>query len=76
MYLELSYVNVFSKVDMLEDKMVLDLYFILDYIVLVDEFDERMDLKYCKFNCVIVSVMEDFFLILFVSLDIFDEDSL
>ena len=76
LHLELPHVNVFSKVDMLEDKTVLDPYLTPDHTALADELDERMDPKYRKLNRAIASVMEDFSLISFVPLDISDEDSL
>ena len=76
LHLELPHVNVLSKVDMLEDKSVIDPYLTPDHSALADELDERMDPKYRKLNRAIAGIMEDFALISFVPMDISDEDSL
>jgi GTPase SAR1 family protein len=76
LHLALPHVNIFSKVDMLEDKSVLDPYLTPDHAALAAELDERMNPKYKKLNRAIASVMEDFSLISFVPMDISDEDSM
>ena len=50
MNLELPHVNVFSKVDLLEDKSQLEPYLIPDHQTLVGELHDRMRPKYKKLN--------------------------
>lgn len=76
LHLALPHVNILSKVDMLEDKSVLDPYLNPDHKQLAEELDAKMDPKYRKLNHAIASVMEEFALISFVPMDISDEDSM
>lgn len=76
LHLALPHVNVFSKVDMLEDKTVLDPYLTPDHTAIARELDDRMGEKYKKLNHALASVMEDFSMISFTPLDISDEESL
>ena len=62
-YTSVAAVSVLSKVDMLEDKSVIDPYLTPDHSALADELDERMDPKYRKLNRAIAGIMGDFALI-------------
>jgi GTPase SAR1 family protein len=76
MNLELPHVNVFSKVDLLEDKSQLEPYLIPDHQTLVGELHDRMRPKYKKLNTQIAQLLDDYSMVSFHPLDISDEDSL
>jgi hypothetical protein len=76
MNLELPHVNVFSKVDLLDDKSQLEPYLIPDHETLAGELHERMRPKYRKLNSQIAQLLDDYSMVSFHPLDISDEDSL
>eukprot|EP00227_Mantoniella_beaufortii_P015901 CAMPEP_0197592256 /NCGR_PEP_ID=MMETSP1326-20131121/14995_1 /TAXON_ID=1155430 /ORGANISM="Genus nov. species nov., Strain RCC2288" /LENGTH=261 /DNA_ID=CAMNT_0043157939 /DNA_START=48 /DNA_END=830 /DNA_ORIENTATION=+ len=76
MNLELPHVNVMSKVDLMEDKSLLEPYLTPDHRDLAGELHAAMRPRYHKLNNAISRLLDDYSMVSFHPLDISDEDSL
>jgi GTPase SAR1 family protein len=76
MNLELPHVNMMSKVDLVDEKGVLEPFLVPDHDELAGELHERMRPKFRKLNEQIARLLEDYSMVSFHPLDISDEDSL
>jgi GTPase SAR1 family protein len=76
MNLELPHVNLMSKVDLVDEKGVLEPFLVPDHDELVGELHKRMRPKFRKLNEQIARLLEDYSMVSFHPLDISDEDSL
>lgn len=76
--LEVSHVNVISKMDLVRgtEERRLDDYFHTDVDVLVEELAEVTGPRFLKLNAAMGALLEDYSMVQFVPLDVSDEDSL
>lgn len=76
--LEVSHVNVISKIDLVRgtDERRLDDFFHTDVDVLMDELAELTAPRFLKLNSAMGTLLEDYNMVQFVPLDLSDEDSL
>jgi GTPase SAR1 family protein len=76
MNLELPHVNVMTKVDLMEDKSVLEPYLNPDHPQLAGELHAQMRPRFHKLNNAISRLLDDYCMVSFFPLDISDENSL